>query len=870
LLETCPDPMWVKDLEGRYLAVNPAYLQVNGWELEQVIGRTDWELFPAEEAARSNREDAIALKQGLLEAEISESIRGKRYHFLTKKVPLRAPSGQVVGTLGISRDIFDRKQAEDALRQSEARCQALLQDSTDIIAIISPRGLFRYVTPAMERVLGYEAKDIEGVDGMAFIHADDQSQVRSRLAGVVVGGVSLGYPLQFRFRHADGSWVWLETVVRRIEGIPGLEGLILNARDISERKKGEQTLQAFTDRLHTLMDNLPGLAYRRANDRQWTMEYLSEGVATLTGYPAEEFLGNRVRSFASLIEETDRDRVWETVQAALQDRQPYVMEYCIRTASGEGKWVWERGTEVYGEKDELVALEGFITDISERKRAEVAARESEAKVRTILEQFAEGFVLVDDGGRIAEWNQAMTQLSGVTREKVLGSFAWDILYRFAPPERLTPDLHQCFQMAVQEALRTGESSQFYRHSEEIMQRPDGQQRTISDISFPIRFEKSIRIGHIVQDISEQARLQQELALRAQMLDSATETIIVHDLEGHLHYANEAAWNLHGYTHEEFLALNLAGLNTPASAARIEERLPELERKGSLVIEVQHLTRDGKMLPLEIHARLVKVGSRKLVLSVGRDIRERQKAEQLQADMIRAVVHDLSNPIACIQAAIEMVPIKVHKPPPLICEYLDIIARNIERLADLSRHLLESARLLAGTLALKRERIDLTQLLRDISLAQRPLFQSKGLEDCWTLPEGPVWAWADRSRLDEAFTNLVGNAIKFTSSGGSVTVQLAVKAGEAVITVQDTGPGIEPQDLPHIFDRFVHGQGAATGAGLGLFIASWIVRAHGGTIEVSSEPGMGTTFTVRLPLEQGCHPEETGHTGLTNLFSLNPP
>ncbi|MFA4917855.1 MAG: EAL domain-containing protein [Thermodesulfovibrionales bacterium] len=135
------------------------------------------------------------------------------------------------------------------------------------------------------------------------------------------------------------------------------------------RKQAENELMESSRKLSTLINNLPGVAYRCSNDPHWTMEYLSEGVLELTGYPAEEFIGNRIRSFASIIEPEDQIKISEDVGIALSEKKPYTLEYRINIASGNQKWVWERGSGVFT-GDKLLALEGFITDTTERRKME--------------------------------------------------------------------------------------------------------------------------------------------------------------------------------------------------------------------------------------------------------------------------------------------------------------------------------------------------------------------------------------------------------------------------------------------------------------------------------------------------------------------
>jgi diguanylate cyclase (GGDEF)-like protein/PAS domain S-box-containing protein len=151
--------------------------------------------------------------------------------------------------------------------------------------------------------------------------------------------------------------------------IPSVKRALQEAEEKSERKRAENERRESSRKLNALIDNLPGVVYRCANDEHWTMEYFSEGVLELTGYPAEEFIGNRIRSFASIIEPEDHLKIIDDVQNALYEMSPYTLEYRILTASGNQKWVWERGSGVF-DGDKLLALEGFITDITERKMME--------------------------------------------------------------------------------------------------------------------------------------------------------------------------------------------------------------------------------------------------------------------------------------------------------------------------------------------------------------------------------------------------------------------------------------------------------------------------------------------------------------------
>ncbi|MEI6089935.1 MAG: PAS domain S-box protein [bacterium] len=172
------------------------------------------------------------------------------------------------------------------------------------------------------------------------------------------------------------------------------QNVILNTiRDVSDRKRVEAALKTSERSLSNLISNLPGFIYRCANDKEWTMEFLSSGISKLTGYDNDEFLGNNKLSFASIIHNEDKKMVDNVVQNALVTKEPFELEYRIFTRNNEVKHVWERGRGVYSTDGKLLYLEGFITDVTERKLAVEAMLESEHRYYSLFDSMEEGVVL---------------------------------------------------------------------------------------------------------------------------------------------------------------------------------------------------------------------------------------------------------------------------------------------------------------------------------------------------------------------------------------------------------------------------------------------------------------------------------------------
>jgi two-component system, OmpR family, sensor histidine kinase BaeS len=220
-----------------------------------------------------------------------------------------------------------------------------------------------------------------------------------------------------------------------------------------------------------------------------------------------------------------------------------------------------------------------------------------------------------------------------------------------------------------------------------------------------------------------------------------------------------------------------------------------------------------------------------------------RQEQLRRDLVADVAHELRTPVAILQAGHEALIDGVIEPSP---QQLVSLRDEVLRLGRMVADLQELAAADAAALQLTLEGCDLSEIAADAvdSLAGR--FDSAGIALQRRLEPAPVRA--DRRWVRQIVTNLLTNALKFTPSGGTVTVEAGLAGGGAALTVTDTGIGIPPDELPHIFDRFWRGREAAqtSGSGIGLAIAAELTRAHGGELVARSGPGRGTAMTLILP------------------------
>jgi signal transduction histidine kinase/ActR/RegA family two-component response regulator len=228
----------------------------------------------------------------------------------------------------------------------------------------------------------------------------------------------------------------------------------------------------------------------------------------------------------------------------------------------------------------------------------------------------------------------------------------------------------------------------------------------------------------------------------------------------------------------------------------------------------------------------------------------READRSTNEFLATLAHELRNPLAPIRNAVQILHLKA-APSPEVTWALEVADRQMEHMTRLVDDLLDLARITGNTLELRREPVELAEVLRSAAETSRPLIEASGQEFQVALPETPLFLDGDLARLSQVISNLLNNSAKYTERGGRIELAAERHLGEAVITVRDTGAGIPGDMLPRIFDVFtrVHRQpDHPMGLGIGLTLVKRLVEMHGGTIEARSPgPGQGSEFIIRLPL-----------------------
>ncbi|MBC7248576.1 MAG: GAF domain-containing protein [Actinobacteria bacterium] len=247
-----------------------------------------------------------------------------------------------------------------------------------------------------------------------------------------------------------------------------------------------------------------------------------------------------------------------------------------------------------------------------------------------------------------------------------------------------------------------------------------------------------------------------------------------------------------------------------------------------------------------------------------DVTDFVELDRMKSDFISIVSHELKTPLTSIKGFVRLLDAeRVGPVNEKQRHYLEIVAKQTESLTKLINDLLDLSRIEAGIIEVKREAVDLRQVVADVLAQLDNLAQEKGISVRTDFPADPRAVCGDADRLGQVFMNLVHNAIKFTPAGGEVRVEASEQGDHCLVQVSDTGIGISQQDLPKIFNKFYQVDSSSTrqqsGTGLGLSISRELVQAHGGRMWVESRRGKGTTFSFTLPLWDGAAGAEGGGT-----------
>jgi PAS domain S-box-containing protein len=779
----------------------------------------------------------------------------------------------------------------DDQRPDEAGWLAAIVESSDS-AIISTdlRGNITSWNPAAERLYGYLASEILGQPNQRIIPPDRQAEedsVRQRSAS----GQPVEHYESVRVRK-DGSRISVAMTVSALRDREGrVVGISKISRDISEGDRAVSERIRIEQQLRQVIDAMSDAF--AAVDRTWRFTYMNDRYVQMAQMRREDLIG---RVVWDVFAEPTQLRIFDEARRAMADDRPKAVEQYYPPLD-----LWFH-TRIFPTPDGLAL---FTTDVTERKRIDSIKEEALATVRrlaAIVESSDDGILGMDLDGTITAWNHGAEQLYGYAATEAIGQSI-----RIVVPEDR--------QEEESEVLARITRGQRVDHFETIRCRKDGSRVPVSLSLSPIRDDGGNVIGasKIARDITERRRATQRSAFLSEVgavLAGSLEYAATLKTVVNMAVPSMADWCAVDILTEERKLERLAvahvdpakidlarairsryedpsSLYSPASVVRTGTPAIVKEITDQMIVAAAHGDEDRVALvrslglrsyiivPLTARGRtfgaltLVTAGSGRvysdddfrfaqevafraaLAVDNARTYDEAQLANRLKDEFLATLSHELRTPLNAILGYSRLVQSGMLTPDKHT-HALQTVERNATALTQIVEDVLDVSRIISGKVRLNVQPVDLPHVVSEAVETVVPAADAKQIRIQTILDPSAAPISGDPDRLQQIVWNLVTNAVKFTPKQGVVQVRVERVNSHVEIVVSDTGMGIAPEFLPHIFERFRQADSGTTrehtGIGLGLAIVRHLVELHGGTIHAASGGrDQGSTFRVRLPL-----------------------
>lgn len=754
-----------------------------------------------------------------------------------------------------------------ALRESETQYRTLFETIEEGVILIAPDGRIVQANPAAERLLGLSRPEIEARNFTApeweIVRPDGTPMPPEEMAGpramqeqVPVHDVRMGV------KRPDGSVSWLSVSASPLFQDGVFAGVVGTFTDITGQEQAQESLW----RSKALLEQ----AQRMANMASWEWDLatdrstVSDDYYRIWGIDPTDAPQISEELLCSVLHPDDVPKMRATFQHASDNALSNPTEYRVIDPDGAVRTVFVMEEVVFDANNQPSHRAGFVQDITERKQIEEALRESEERYRLInglISDFAFSCRVEPDGHWWTEWSteESFERLSGYRSEELNNSVR---LYH--------ADDAQKAQQDIQETIQGKTTGGEYR----IITK-GGDLRWLYLQREPVWDDKENRVVRflgIAQDITERKLIEEALRETADRLDLAltganmgewtydvpsqifsispqrAETPGYFSYRGGTEFPRNSwpEW-IHPDDLEAVYQAVEAHISGEADSIDVEFRMKYEDdqwrwslNRGKIVL------RDENGAPLRIAGTTMDINMRKQMEQEQMALSLERERIQILANFITQASHEFRTPLSTINTSAYLLG-KLDDAQARKTHTLQI-RNQVQNITTLVNALITLSKL-DGGLAGDFIRIDLNALVQGVGQVHKQVAAEKSIALNLETDSGALPIRGDQEYLKQALECVIDNAIRFTTTGGTVTVCTECIGSDAVIEISDTGEGIDADDLPRIFERFFRSDKAGTtrGFGLGLAIARTVIEQHQGSIEVSSQVGEGSTFRIRLPI-----------------------
>jgi PAS domain S-box-containing protein len=741
-------------------------------------------------------------------------------------------------------------------------------------------GRFTDANDAMARMYGLsEADDLLGKTLDFMLPASDPT-ARAYLTSIVEAG----------YRATDIESTECDVAGRTLHFANSMMGIIEDGRlrriwgtqrDIGERKRAEAT-QAYLAAIVESSDDAI-----LAKDLNGIVQSCNRSAERLFGYSAEELIGRSIRVLLPPGRQEEEDYILERIR---QGERVDHFETIRRAKDGRLIDISLTVSPVLDSSGTIIGVSKVARDITEQKRVAAELAVQQEWFRVTLGSIGDAVIASNPDGSIRFMNATAERLTGWPADEAKGRPLQEV-FRI-----VNEKTHAIVENPAAVVMRLGETVGLANHT--LLIARDGVERPIADSGAPIRGDDGRIIGVVLvfRDVSEERRAEEAIAEQRQWFETTLESIgdgvIATDLQGRVVFMNPVAEHLTGWRFDDARGRACSDVfNIVNETTRLHASSPvaTVLADGVVVGLANHtilIAADGTERPIDDSGAPIRNREGRVVgvVLVFRDVTERRRSEterqaiaaererlleaermarvdaeranRVKDEFVAMVSHELRTPLNAILGWTQLMT-QSRNDASVVERGLSVIARNTRLQVQLISDLLDISRIVTGKLRLEIQPVDLASVIVEAIETVQHQAESKSIRIHKELEANVGLIAGDPARMEQVVWNLLANAIKFTPSGGQVSITLRSTNSHAEIAVRDNGVGIRPEVLPHIFDRFQQANSSITrkfgGLGLGLAIVKHLVELHGGLVRAQSAgEGLGAEFIILLPTGRALH------------------
>ncbi len=846
MFESVTEGITSTDLNGNVVDVNEATARIHGFDSkEQLIGRSSFELISKRDHARAMENLKKTLEQGhsgTLEYALLRK-DGSEFPGELNAALLSDQSGNPTGFVAITRDISERKQVEEALRQSEERYRELADSIADVFFAMDGDLRYTYWNKASEKFTEISAEDALGKHLYDLFPKVEATRMAEE---VFINVLRTKQPQSFATQYQlRGKEFFFEN-----NAYPSRSGLAVFMKDITERKRAEEALRIGENALASSINAVA------MTDLEGNLSYVNDSFLKMWGYDnAKEVLGKPAVQF------------WKTEEKALEvvgvlkERGWWVGELTAKGKDGSFFVVHLSTSIVKNEAGKPICRMASFIDITERKQAEEAMKSSRGYLEKLNDSICDTSFTVKMPERVIEYvNRSIKSVFGYEPEECIGKTT-AFLY---------PDKKEFLDFG-NKLSSTIEKGKDVLHTEQSLKRKNEEVFTAEiDATFLRENGKITRVISIVRDITERKQaeevLYQQNEFLGNILNSLTHPFYVIDANDYtLKMVNPAAKAGNLLENPTCYALTHKSGKPCGGVERVCPLTEVKKTKKPVVVEHIHYDEDGNARNVEVHGYPIfdTAGNVIQMIEYCLDITERKQAEerdkQLREELARSsrlaaigrlaagVAHEINNPLTGILGFSQRLLRKVTDGK--VSQDLLNINNEARRAAEVVKNLLAFAR----SSKPEKEYAGINDILQKALELRAYELRTGNIEVALELEPSLPDIMVDFGQIQEVFLNIILNAEQVMTEANNVG-KLSIKTQQMKnyirISFTNDGPAIPGEHLDKLFDPFFSTRGERGGTGLGLSICHGIVTEHGGRIYAKSKPERGATFLVELPMTTG--------------------